>query len=134
MREANKMNESNLNEIVKNIMERKAKCDPCLLNEEEMNRISHTDIINLAKKFPFELGFETQWYYYENRKRSDKELLEEVNEQIHEFEVMYHSDFETEFGKLSFAEADGRDDATHYYDWKDLVEQKEILTEKLSNQ
>jgi len=128
------MNESHIAEIAERVMSRNLKLNPELLTNDEMSMINRTDIIKLARKLSAELSFEIQWYYYENRKRTNQQLLREVDEQIKDFEEVYGTDFENEFGNLSLMEADSRDDASNYYDWLELLERRKRLFELISEE
>lgn len=122
-----RMTEARVAELVQQISIRHNSGETELLRADELAEISRLDVPRMASQLPIELGFRVQWYYYESRVRSKKQLLVETQEQIQEYETMYEGDFNHIFGSLTSREADGLDNATDYYDWRDLLEEKEAL-------
>jgi len=65
---------------------------------------------------------------------STEERLQKVNNEIAVFEQRYNQSFETYYGSLSNREIDGLNEAVDIFDWKDLVDFRNQLQEKLAKE
>lgn len=128
------MNQNELIELGMRVEKRKLDTREVLLTIDEMSNLSKKEIYQLAERLPLALGFEIQACYYENRQRTDKQLLEETEEEIRAFEQYYQGDFETIFGGLTEEQMDTQDDVMNYLDWFELVERKKQLVRKIENE
>lgn len=79
-------------------------------------------------------AFIMQWVHQVRRMRveTDEDKLVRISAEIKKFEEVYEGPFGEVFGKLSSKEADERNDASNYYDWKDLEEMKAELQERMN--
>jgi len=60
--------------------------------------------------------------------------LQKVNNEIAVFEQQYNQSFETYYGTLSSREIDGLNEAVDIFNWKELVDFRNQLQEKIAKE
>jgi hypothetical protein len=99
-----------------------------ILEKEEANFLTRKVMLNILKDledFSFQISF--QFSFYSLRDISKEEKLMELNEDINFFEKKYLGTFLEVFKGVTDNEADGMNCAIDYYDWKELIIERDAL-------
>jgi len=102
-----------------------------LLTNEELFLFSEHDINEIAQYLSPSLAVELQFFYYQNRIRTTEQELEEINNQITEFEQKYKGTYVKIVGTLTSSQIDAMDEAIDFEDWGILEQNKKALMKQL---
>lgn len=102
-----------------------------LLTNEELFLFSEHDINEIVQYLSPSLSVELQFYYHQNRIRTTKQQLEEIKNQITEFEQKYKGAYDEIVGTLTSSQIDAMNEAIDYDDWGILEQNKKALTKQL---
>jgi len=102
-----------------------------LLTNEELFLFSEHDINEIAQYLSPSLAVEFQFFYYQNRIRTTEQELEEIKNQITEYEQKYEGTYDEIAGAFTSSQIDSMDESVDYDDWGILEQNKKALMKQL---